>query len=156
MAVPRRSDRARRIQRSLSSAMNSAKQDADADPSVADSTSMIQLNTLMAGPSCERGQPLEDEHGEEPQPGDHRPLDDAQPQNAVSLLAGAHVDRKAHETGNEKEQDDPAKDQHRASSYHAGASSAKPAGAWLASSKVTSSWLRGWLSTARSSLLFRS
>lgn len=57
-------------------------------------------------------QAFEDEHAEEAEGGEHRPLEDDQAPLAVAGLAGADVEGKAHAGGEQQQHDGPAEQQH--------------------------------------------
>src|SRR5690606_4709636 len=82
--------------------------------------------------------------------GNHRPLEDDEPQALVARLPGARIERKRHGGCKQQHQGQPAEDQH----HQALAGCAKPPGAWRSSSKVTTSQASRWASSARSSWLF--
>ena len=97
-----------------------------------------------AAPASEQQrQPLQDQHRKEAKRGQHRPLDDDQAALPPDHLAGADVDGETQQAADQQQPEDKAKDQHgvaaRADGYQAGASSAKPRGASVSRSKVTTS-----------------
>jgi len=75
---------------------------------------MIQRKIVMGGFLEDHGYSFEEQHGEEGQARDHRPLHDPQPVRAPPDFSGADVHREAQRAGDEKEKDQPAENQHLA------------------------------------------
>src|SRR6266850_5870252 len=110
--VRRRQLRARFTHRSMPVEMKMMNASTVPAPRMAEMTPIIQRNAVMVASLQDHCKSFQQEHGEEAEPRDHRPLDDASGVEAPLLLARADVHRKAQQARDEQEVDDDAEDRH--------------------------------------------